>query len=178
MGNSLQDQFLKAGLVDKKKHAQAKKEKHAHKKSPSSDQKEEIASMAKQGLAQKKERDKQLNKKKIAQRQVKEATAKARQLIETHKIPMDAGDITYNFKHEKTIKKLNLTKNGVESLVRGKVGIVKLAGEYQLVPADIIYKIRELNPNFVVLLNTPSSKNKKDADDPYAEYEIPDDLMW
>jgi len=178
MGNSLQDQFLKAGLVDKKKHAQAKKEKHAQKKSSASDQKDEIASMAKQALAQKKERDKQLNKKKIAQREAKEATAKARQLIETHKIPMDTGDIAYNFKHEKTIKKLNLTKNGVESLVQGRVGIVKIAGEYQLVPADVIYKIRELNPNFVVLLNTPSSKKEKDEDDPYAQYEVPDDLMW
>ena len=178
MGNSLQDQFLKVGLVDKKKHAQTKKEKHAQKKSSSSDQKDEIASMAKQALAQKKQRDKQLNKKKIAQREAKEATAKARQLIETHKIPMETGDITYNFKHGKTIKKLNLTKNGVESLVQGRVGIVKIAGEYQLVPADIIYKIRELNPNFVVLLNTPSSKKGKNEDDPYAEYEVPDDLMW
>ena len=89
MGNSLQDQFLKVGLVDKKKHAQAKKEKHVQKKSSAPDRKDEIASMAKQALAQKKERDKQLNKKKIAQRQAKENTAKARQLIETHKIQME-----------------------------------------------------------------------------------------
>ena len=178
MGNSLQDQFLKVGLVDKKKHAQAKKEKHAQKKSSATDQKDEITSMAKQALAQKKERDKQLNKKKIAQREAKEATAKARQLIETHKIQMDAGEIPYNFKHEKTIKKLYLTQKSVDSLVQGKVGIVMIAGDYQLVPADIIYKVRELNPNFVVLLNTPSTKKQKDEDDPYAEYEIPDDLMW
>ena len=91
---------------------------------------------------------------------------------------MDAGDITYNFKHEKTIKKLSLTQKSVDSLVQGKVGIVMIAGDYQLVPADIIYKVRELNPNFVVLLNTPSAKKQKDEDDPYAEYEIPDDLMW
>lgn len=178
MGNSLQDQFLKVGLVDKKKHAQVKKEKHTQKKATAPSQKDDIASMAREAVAEKKERVKQLNKKKIAQRQAKENAAKARQLIETHKIQMDAGEIVYNFKHEKTVKKLYLTQNGVESLTNGRVGIVKIAGDYQLVPADTIYKIRELNPNFVVLLNTPTSKKQEDEEDPYAEYKIPDDLMW
>jgi uncharacterized protein len=177
MGNSLQDQFLKVGLVDKKKHSQVKKEQHARKTS-GKPEKNEIADMAKQALEEKRKRDRQLNKKKIAQREAKEATAKARQLIETHKIQSEPGEITYNFKDENTIKKLTLTAKVVESLTKGRVGIVKLAGEYQLVPADIIYKIRDLNPKLVILLNTPSSKKNKDADDPYAEYEIPDDLMW
>jgi uncharacterized protein len=177
MGSSLQDQFLKMGLVDKKKHSQAKKEKHARKVS-GKQEKNDIAEMAKQALEEKRKRDRQLNKKKIAQREAKEATAKARQLIETHKIQNEPGDLNYNFKDENTIKKLSLTSKGVESLTKGKVGIVKLAGTYELVPADIIYKIRELNPKLVVLLNTTSSKKNKDADDPYAEFEVPDDLMW
>ena len=177
MGNSLQDQFLKMGLVDKKKHSQAKKEKHTRKTSGQTE-KNEIADMAKQALEEKRKRDRQLNKKKIAQREAKEATAKARQLIETHKIQSEPGEVIYNFKDENTVKKLNLTPKGVERLTRGKIGIVKLAGEYQMVPADIIYKIRELNPKLVVLLNTTSSKKNKDDDDPYAEFEVPDDLMW
>ena len=90
MGNSLQDQFLKMGLVDKKKHSQAKKEKHARKTSGQPD-KSEIADMAKKALEEKRKRDKQLNKKKIAQREAKEATARARQLIETHKIQSESG---------------------------------------------------------------------------------------
>lgn len=177
MGNSLQDQFLKMGLVDKKKHSKVKKEKYAQKTS-GKPEKNDIAEMAKKALEEKRNRDRQLNKKKIAQREAKEATARARQLIETHKIQSEAGEITYNFKDENTIKKLNLTSKSVESLTKGKVGIVKLAGEYQLVPADIIYKIRELNPKLVVLLNTTSSKKDHDDDDPYAQYEVPDDLMW
>jgi uncharacterized protein YaiL (DUF2058 family) len=177
MGNSLQDQFLKMGLVDKKKHNQVKKEKHTQKTS-GKPERNDIADMAKQALEEKRKRDRQLNKKKIAQREAKEATARARQLIETHKIHSEPGELTYNFKDENTVKKLSLTSKGVDSLTKGKVGIVKLAGEYQLVPADIIYKIRELNPKLVVLLNTTSSKKEKDADDPYAEYEVPDDLMW
>jgi uncharacterized protein YaiL (DUF2058 family) len=176
MGNSLQDQFLKAGLVDKKKLNKSKKEKHAQK--TSGPKNNEIAEMAKQALAEKKRKDQQLNKKKIAQRQAKEATAQARQLVETHKITIEPGNVAYNFKDENTVKKLHFTEKTVQSLANGKVGIVKLAGEYQLVPADIIYRIRKLNTKLVVLLNTPQEKNTKDTDDPYAEYEIPDDLMW
>ena len=177
MGKTLQDQFLKMGLVDKKKYDKAKKDKHAQKTS-GKQLNSEIADMARQALQEKKKRDKQLNKKKIAQREAKEATAKARQLIETHKIAVEQGDIAYNFKDENTIKKLLLTAKGVESLTKGKVGIVKLAGEYQLVPADIIYKVKALNDKMVVFLTTPSSKKVEDEDDPYADYQVPDDLMW
>jgi hypothetical protein len=177
MGKTLQDQFLKMGLVDKKKFQQSKKDKHAQKTGPGKGE-NEIAEMAKQALAEKKKRDQQLNKKKIAQRQAKEETAKARQFIETHKISIEKGDVPYNFKDENTIKKLHLSQKIITSLAQGKVGIVKLAGEYQLVPAAIIYKIRELNSKLVVLLNTPSDMNTSDADDPYEEYKVPDDLMW
>lgn len=177
MSKSLQDQFLKLGLVDKKSFNKSKKDKH-RKKISADDQKNEMADMAKQALAEKKKRDQQLNKKKIAEREAKEATAKARQLIETHKVDFEKGDIPYNFQHESKIKKIYLSQNGIDSLVKGKVGIVLLAGDYTFVPADIIYKIKELNKNFIVLLNASDEKKGKDEDDPYAEFEVPDDLMW
>ncbi|MBM9606123.1 DUF2058 domain-containing protein [Desulfopila inferna] len=177
MGKTLQDQFLKMGLIDKQKFNQSKKDKHTRLKGQQKDE-NEIAEMARQALAEKKKKDQQLNKKKIAQREAKEASAKARQLIETHKIKAEDGDIPYNFKHENTIKKLRLAQKTIDSLALGKVGIVKLAGEYQLVPAATIYKVRELNSKLVVLLNAPPGKKDKDSDDPYGEYAIPDDLMW
>jgi uncharacterized protein YaiL (DUF2058 family) len=179
MGSSLQEQFLKMGLVDKKKANKAKKQKHTQRKSgKKQDDVNNIAAMSKQGLAEKKKRDQQLNKKKIAVREAKEATAKARQLIDTHKITLEKGDAPYNFTDNNTIKKIYLSSKIIDNLVNGKIGIVKQAGEYQLVPADIIYKVRELNNKLVILLNAPSSKNKSDEDDPYADFQVPDDLMW
>ncbi len=179
MGSSLQEQFLKMGLVDKKKVNKAKKQKHIQRKSGTTeDDVNDIAAMTKQALAEKKRRDQQLNKKKIAAREAKEASAKARQLIETHKISFEKGDTSYNFKDNNTIKKIFLDEKVINNLAKGKIGIVKQAGEYQMVPADIIYKIKELNSKLVVLLNTSTTKNKSDEDDPYAEYQIPDDLMW
>ncbi len=179
MGSSLQDQFLKMGLVDKKKANKAKKAKHNQRKlGKKQEDANEIALMSKQALAEKKKRDQQLNKKKIAEREAKEAAAKARQLIETHKITVEKGDIPYNFNDNNTIKKVYLNDKIIDNLVKGKIGIVKQAGEYQYVPANVIYKVRELNSKLVILLNKETAKNKSQEDDPYAEFEVPDDLMW
>lgn len=179
MGSSLQDQFLKMGLVDKKQVKKAKKQKHDQRKSGKPhDDVNSIAEMSKQAMAEKKKRDLQLNKKKIAAREAKEATAKARQLIDTHKITYDEGGIAYKFTDNNTIKKIYLSNKIINNLASGKIGIVKQAGEYLLVPAAVIYKIRELNDKLVILLNVSSTKNETDEDDPYAEYQVPDDLMW
>lgn len=175
MGKSLQDQFLKMGLVDKKKYNTSKKE--AYQKKKKGEQDSELKEMAQQALAEKKQRELQQNKKKRAAREAKEATARARQLIETHKIAFEEGDVPYNFTDNNKIKKLFLDKKIVEKLASGKLGIVKLAGEYQFVPADTIYKIKEHNENLVILHNSQSAR-KGDEEDPYDEYEIPDDLMW
>ena len=176
MGSSLQEQFLKMGLVNKNTFNKAKKDKHDAAKSDSP-KKNEISEMARQALAEKKKQAQQHNKKKAAQQQAKENTAKALQLIETHRIRYEEGDVAYNFKDNTTIKKILRPQKAIDSLAKGKTGIVKLAGEYQFVPADVIYKIRDLNSKLVIVFNTPSQK-KDDGDDPYAEFAIPDDLMW
>jgi len=176
MGNSLQDQFLKMGLVDKKKYNTSKKKLHDKRTKAVKD--DDIAAMAKKAMDEKKKQVQQHNKKKAAQREAKEATARARQLIETHKITQEEGTTPYNFKENNTVKKIYLSKKTIDRLALGKIGIVKLAGEYQYVPADIIYKIKELNKNLIVLFNTPATKNTQREDDPYAEFKVPDDLMW
>lgn len=175
MGNSLQDQFLKMGLVDRNKYNENKKQRHEKKKTGTTST--EVSEMAKKALADKKQEAKQQNKKRQADQRAKENTAKARQLIETHQITSE-GEIAYNFKDNSTIKKIYLPQKTIDNLAQGKTGIVKTAGEYRIVPADIIYKIRELNKKLVILFNPPTSGKEKKEDDPYAGFEVPDDLMW
>lgn len=177
MGSSLQDQFLKMGLVDKKKYNESKKKQHDKRKAKE-EKHDELATMAKKALAEKKKTAQQHNKKKRVEQQAKEATARARQLIDTHKITYEEGNIAYNFTDNTTIKKIYLPQKAIDNLANGKTGIVKLAGEYQFIPADIIYKVRELNSKLVILFNPPSANSDNQDDDPYAEYTVPDDLMW
>ena len=59
----------------------------------------------------------------------------------------------------------------------GKAAIIKLAKSYDLVPTGVADKIALRNPSCVILCNE-SQKELSDDEDPYADYQVPDDLMW
>jgi uncharacterized protein YaiL (DUF2058 family) len=52
-----------------------------------------------------------------------------------------------------------------------------LGGEYELLPAAAAEKIMQRDASVIVLLNR-DERATVDEDDPYADYQIPDDLMW
>jgi uncharacterized protein YaiL (DUF2058 family) len=54
--------------------------------------------------------------------------------------------------------------------------IVCLDGATELVPKVIADKIAERDASIVVRVN--KSSNEVDADDTYAAFQVPDDLMW
>jgi len=70
-------------------------------------------------------------------------------------------------------------------VVDGRLAIVKLEQAYELVPAAVADKINQRDNHTVVLQNIISETSTADAsvdsvdeDDPYADFVVPDDLMW
>jgi uncharacterized protein YaiL (DUF2058 family) len=63
-----------------------------------------------------------------------------------------------------------------EHLIAGRLVIVRLGDATELVPRIVADKIAERDPSLVVRVNKASTD--LDEDDPYAEFKIPDDLMW
>jgi uncharacterized protein YaiL (DUF2058 family) len=61
-------------------------------------------------------------------------------------------------------------------LVAGRLVIVCLGDTTELVPKVIADKIAERDASLVVRVNKTS--DEIDAEDPYAAFKIPDDLMW
>jgi uncharacterized protein YaiL (DUF2058 family) len=61
-------------------------------------------------------------------------------------------------------------------LAAGRLAIVCLGGNTELVPKLIADKIAERDASLVVRVQKASTE--LDADDPYAAYKVPDDLMW
>jgi hypothetical protein len=107
MGTSLQDQMLKAGLVDKKKASQARKQKQKQQRQKN------LPSEAKQAkadahaaAARQAQKDRELNLQRKAEADRKALQAQVRQLIETNRIPTDDGDIGYNFTHDGKVRTL------------------------------------------------------------------------
>ncbi|QIL89398.1 DUF2058 domain-containing protein [Microbulbifer harenosus] len=179
---SLQDQLLKAGLVDGKKAKQISKEKRKQNKvaKKSGDvQVDEAKLAAEQARAEKVARDRELNAQREAAAQQKAIAAQIKQLIERNKQPKGASgqnDIAYHFTFDKKVKKLYVSAAVQDHLIAGRLLIVGEGEHFELVPRVIADKIAERNPAMVV--QPPAQSAPVEEDDPYAGYEIPDDLMW
>lgn len=179
---SLQDQLLKAGLIDAKKAKQANKEKRKETnvaRRSSEEVVDEVRQSAEQARLEKIERDRELNRQRDLELQQKAIAAQIKQLIENHRQSKGAGngDVEYNFTDGKLIKKMRVSPLVLEQIARGLLAVVKLGEGYELVPRIVADKIAQRDDKFVVVANTKQD-NKVDEDDPYKDYVIPDDLMW
>jgi uncharacterized protein YaiL (DUF2058 family) len=179
MAISLKDQLLKAGLVDAKKARKAENEKKIADRQTAKGLNTEAstADLAKQAQAAKAEHDKALNKQLQAEKDLKALAAQIRQLIENHRLERKKGEIAYQFTDQKKIKKLYVDATQQSQLIKGMLAIVRLGEAYELVPAVVAEKIASRDAAAIVLLNTRAEQLPED-DDPYADYKIPDDLMW
>ncbi len=176
---SLQEQFLKAGLVDKKKVKQVNQEKSTQKKSERRtgvQAVDEVRLAALETQRQNAERARELNAQRDAAARQKAIMAQIVQMVQQNRQPRGNGDVAYNYTHGTTIQKIHVSAEVQAHLVAGRLAIVCLGERAELVPRVIAEKIAERDPSLVVRVN--KSAATVDADDPYAAYQVPDDLMW
>lgn len=176
--SSLQDQLLKAGLVDKKKAKQAKKAKTKQQRAQNKSTQpvvDEAKVMAQKVQADKAQRDRQLNAERDAEAQRKAIAAQIKQLVSLNAVKRE-GDVAYNFKDGTTIKKIYVNNILLDQLARGQLAVAKIDEEYSLIPAKVAEKISQRDASFIVSL--ADKQEAAEEDDPYADYQIPDDLMW
>lgn len=181
MANSLQDQLLKAGLVDQKKAKKVKQEKRKQaKQTPKGQQQEdEIKLAARQAQAEKSQRDREANLQRERENEAKAIKAQIKQLIEVNRIDRKGGETAYQFIDAKKVKKLYITEELQEQLIKGKIAVVKLGEGYELVPTPVAEKIAQRDETIVLVLHVGEIENADSPEeDPYADYQIPDDLMW
>lgn len=176
MAISLQDQLLKAGVASKKQANKAKAEKRQ--KKPKNAPLETAQAEQKQAISQseKRDKDKQLNLEKERQKALKASIAQARQIIESNVVRIDKGaDIRHQFSHLNFVKTIFVDKKLQSQLFCGQLTIAFMDNQYFLIPTNQAQRVHLLQCDWIVEL---PSKETIDADDHYAAYEIPDDLMW
>ncbi len=179
MSMSLRDQLLKAGLVNEKQVKQAgkqqKKQQRLEKKGQVEvdDSQKQAAAIA---LAEKVARDQELNRQQQEKAEQKARSAQIKQLIETTRLPKLTTEDYYNFVDDKKVKRISVNALMRNKLSGGALAIVRHGGGYEVVSRDVALKIQERDARRVVLLNTETEK--PDENDPYAAYQVPDDLMW
>ena len=183
MGNSLQDQLLKAGLVDEQKLKQTRTAKR--KKTKQAGGKDQAAAenrrRAQQAAAEKAERDRALNRQRQEEARRKAEENELRQFIHAHRVPRGEGDVAYNFQDGGSLKRIYVTADQQRALAGGRLGLVRQDAGYELVPADIAEKIAARKAALILVLNRASGE-RADAEageeDEYADFKVPDDLMW
>lgn len=175
---TLQEQMLKAGLVTSKKMAKVQR---TAKKSrvQTREAREAVAENKKAQL----ERDKQLSEQHKQAALSKEYKAQVKQLIEMNRITLSRGNIDFNFTDNNLIKKVVVDKATQAQLINGRLAIARLMAdnkdecEYAIIPASVADKIAQRDASSIVL-NSALSQEAQDEDDPYADFKVPDDLMW
>ncbi|RKF15697.1 DUF2058 domain-containing protein [Alginatibacterium sediminis] len=172
---SLKDQLLKAGVVDKKRVKKVNKEVYkANKETRTTVNEAKLAAEAKR--QQQIERDKELNRERQLVVEQKAQQAQIRQLVEMNQI-IGKGELSYNFEDESTIHRVDVDALQQRQLANGLLAIARLEQRYYIVPAVVADKIAERDASVIRVRNVVEME-QEDADDPYADYKIPDDLMW
>jgi uncharacterized protein YaiL (DUF2058 family) len=181
---SLQEQLLKAGLVDKNRANKVKKDKQKQSKVARNTAAKAVSqekTVAQQEQTLRAEHDRELNRQKQKQVEQKAAMAQIKQLIELNKIDKGQSEISYSFIYKNKIKKIFVTEEIKQQLSQGRLAIVRLVLKserlFEIVPAAVAEKIAQRDENAVVQLNEKVDTNQNE-DDPYADYQIPDDLTW
>lgn len=179
MRNPLQEQLLKAGLVNKAKAAQvvreqAKKHKGKGPVAPSAEQVE-----AQRLQADKAERDRTLAAERNAQVRANEVRAQVRQIVEAHKVKRE-GEIAYRFTDGDKIRDVLVNEALRAQLASGTLVIVRHDQGYELLPRVAADKVVERDAAMIVLDHgRAEARSGNDADDEYyRQFEVPDDLIW
>lgn len=176
MASSLQSQLLKSGLADQKRVKKIHQQQLEAGKKAKDETKEAVA----QAMALKAERDRELNRQKKEEMERKAIGAQIKQLIEAHRIDRKGGEMHYQFTDQGKIKKIYVTDVLLNQLVKGQSAIVRFSDAYELVPTVVAEKIALRDADAIVVLNTRMATTTQEVaeEDPYANYQIPDDLMW
>ena len=179
MANSLGDQFLKAGLVSKDQLNKAKKSKskQQHQKLKQKTKgDDEAAAAARQAAAEKAARDRELNRRQREEVERKAIEAQVRQLVESNRLPPGDGEVGYNFQHGAVIRKIFVSAEVRDKLARGLLAIARVDGRYEVIPSVVAEKIMLRDETSIV--STATTQTENGQDDAYADYKVPDDLMW
>ena len=178
--NPLQEQLLKAGLAKKSKVAEVARQqsKARQGKAPPTDA--GIQREAERARLEKAERDRALEAERKEKARQSELQAQARQIIQDKKLP-SAGESEYRFTADGAIRTMLVNDELRKKLASGALVIARLGDRYELLPRAAGDKVRERVPELIVLdhgqpSDTPATSSEDD--DYYAQFKVPDDLVW
>ena len=175
---SLRDELLKTGLVSsdkaRKLESDARRQEHQRKKGKALADEEtarqaEARQRAEAEAARKREQDRRLNLEREAERQRRDHAARARQLIDAHRLNEPDAEILYNFldRDGRWIRAVRVTPRQRKGLAMGRLASARgdrHEFDFPLVPGETARKVAEFAPERVLLLHPESDGSETDGD--------------
>ncbi|CAK8713194.1 Nucleoprotein/polynucleotide-associated enzyme [Candidatus Electrothrix laxa] len=163
MGNPLQDQLLKAGLVSKKQASKVKQEQYVQSKKKKGKSVRKNArkpiSQAEVARAAEVVRNKEISRKQAEERQQREKQAQIKQLVMQNRVKLDEKNgQAYHFALGKKIHRIFVAEEMIDRLCQGQLGIVQLADSFEVVPAKVVRQVAERDKGAVISLREPSEE--------------------
>ena len=104
------------------------------------------------------------------------------QMIKQYQIKEIDGEIGYQFIDESKIKKIYVNQQAYNAIVSGSLVVAKIITpqptQYALIPQALAERIEAKMTGYIIGLQQQQHDQTTDEEDPYADYVIPDDLMW
>ena len=159
MGLSLQEQLLKAGMVDKKQVKQAEHEKRVQntKKKKDGISSSDCAKIKlRQQQSEQAKQHQKLSTEQNRQRQHKANQAAAKQLIKNSQLPLEEGDVVYRYVAAGKILQIFVNQDIADKLSAGRLGLAKDDKDIVLIPADTVLKVIKRDEDSILLYNDPA----------------------
>lgn len=178
----LQAQLIQAGLAKKSKAAEVVREQNKVRQGKAPAAPSEIQLEAERLRTERVERDRALAAEHKARAHLTELRAQARQIIKDRKVPR-SGESEYRFTADGAIRSLLVNEELRRKLSAGALVIARMDDSYELLPRAAAEKVRERDASLIVLDHgqaagsEPAASTSED-DAYYAQFKVPDDLVW
>jgi uncharacterized protein YaiL (DUF2058 family) len=160
MGLSIQEQLLKAGMVDKKQVKKVQHEKRVENKNKqkSGESSEKSAQhRLQQQQAEQVRQNQKLNTERNLLAQKKADQSAARQMIQTNKMMLEEGDVSYHYvTADGQIKRISVQQEVADKLAEGKLGLAMYDSEPVLLAAEIVLKVLSRDTSAILAYNDPA----------------------
>ena len=180
--NALQEQLLKAGLAKKSKATEAAREQEKARRGEAPAAAASIQREAERAREEKVERDRALAAVQKAAAQAKALQAQARQILADKRVP-HGGDIEYRFGVDGVIRCLPVSAVQKAQLAAGQLVIARADDGFALLPRVAGEQVRQRAPAWIVVDHrqpgdAPPPATSAEDDTYYAQFAVPDDLVW
>jgi uncharacterized protein YaiL (DUF2058 family) len=159
MGLSIQEQLLKAGLVDQKQVKKADHEKRVRnkKKRKGEDSFEDRDKLRlQQQQSERAKQDQKLNTERNQQAKKKADQAAAQQLIEANWLPVEEGDVVYHYVAAGQIKHILVNQDIADKLSAGRIGLAMHNLTLVLISAETVTKVLKRDEVLILAYNDPA----------------------